>query len=598
MKKQKNSLLRNDGFQSLLASLACVVGGLLVGYLVLLFIEPSGASKAILAVMKSFFNYKGKLMLKYFGQNLVRTVPLVMCSLSVLFAYKVGMFNIGVAGQYVAGACASLYAALAWNLPWYLCLVVAMLAGGLLAAISGFLKTKCNVNVVISGIMLNWITLYLTNFILGKVKSPNSPYTLNLRGNNASALIPGMGLEKLFNGEKSMSIAIPITIVVAVLIWILLSKTKIGYELKATGHNYHAARYAGMKENWNIVIAMLISGALAGMGAGMFYLTGIEEWETTISSVPVKNTPEEKQGFALGMLTTAYWCGIMLGSVVGGLVVSYYGYKNTFWFCGILYFLAGVAVLFARDDYIPGRNKTGDPAEKRSFREFMRTVFPAFTIAVRLLMLLTFLSGVVCSFSPAYIPMLIERITGIKEAAFWTGITSAVAAAGSILSGVVIGSFADRAKPLRLLIPIFIITGLCLYIQAVSPGLFADPETQWVICGKTFSVNLDLLVLGISRFLQLLVLGGSGAIFMKMLSNSTPKRKRGAVFGYRSTAYQIGGMLASFCGGGLMFLCNDARSVFYVGALLFLLLIPMTVWIVRRVESQPFYKDHASLAEK
>ena len=322
MKKQKNSLLRNDGFQSLLASLACVVGGLLVGYLVLLFIEPSGASKAILAVMKSFFNYKGKLMLKYFGQNLVRTVPLVMCSLSVLFAYKVGMFNIGVAGQYVAGACASLYAALAWNLPWYLCLVVAMLAGGLLAAISGFLKTKCNVNVVISGIMLNWITLYLTNFILGKVKSPNSPYTLNLRGNNASALIPGMGLEKLFNGEKSMSIAIPITIVVAVLIWILLSKTKIGYELKATGHNYHAARYAGMKENWNIVIAMLISGALAGMGAGMFYLTGIEEWETTISSVPA-------MGFS--GIAVAFLGGLNpLGTLLSGFFIQYITFGGGF----------------------------------------------------------------------------------------------------------------------------------------------------------------------------------------------------------------------------------------------------------------------------
>ena len=322
MKQQKKSLLRNDGFQALLASLACVVGGLLVGYLVLLLIEPSGASKAILAVMKSFFNYKGKLMLKYFGQNLVRTVPLVMCSLSVLFAYKVGMFNIGVAGQYVAGACASLYAALAWNLPWYLCLVVAMLAGGLLAAISGFLKTKCNVNVVISGIMLNWITLYLTNFILGKVKSPNSPYTLNLRGNNASALIPGMGLEKLFNGEKSMSIAIPITIVVAVLIWILLSKTKIGYELKATGHNYHAARYAGMKENWNIVIAMLISGALAGMGAGMFYLTGIEEWETTISSVPA-------MGFS--GIAVAFLGGLNpLGTLLSGFFIQYITFGGGF----------------------------------------------------------------------------------------------------------------------------------------------------------------------------------------------------------------------------------------------------------------------------
>ena len=118
MKKERTSLIRKDGFQTLLASLICVIGGLLVGYIVLLLIEPSGAFEAILAIMKSFFRYPGKMMFKYFGQNLVRTVPLLMCSLSVLFAYKVGMFNIGVAGQYVAGACVCLYAALAWNLPW------------------------------------------------------------------------------------------------------------------------------------------------------------------------------------------------------------------------------------------------------------------------------------------------------------------------------------------------------------------------------------------------------------------------------------------------------------------------------------------------
>ena len=99
MKNQKNSLIRSDGFQTLLASLICILGGILVGYIALLIIEPSGAFGAIMAVLKSFFRYPGKLMLKYFGQTLVRTVPLILCALSVLFAYKVGMFNIGVAGQ-------------------------------------------------------------------------------------------------------------------------------------------------------------------------------------------------------------------------------------------------------------------------------------------------------------------------------------------------------------------------------------------------------------------------------------------------------------------------------------------------------------------
>ena len=315
MKNEKTSLLRSDGFQTLLASLVCILGGLIVGWLVLLVIEPSGAFGAITAVMKSFFRYPGALKLKYFGQTLVRTVPLLMCALYVLFAYKVGMFNIGAAGQYCAGACASLYAALAWNLPWYVCLVIGMMAGALLGAVAGLLKTKCNVNIVISGIMLNWITLYLTNLILGFVKSPTSPYTKTLLSTNTSALLPKMGLDTFFNNEKTVTIAIPIALIVAVVIWVILNKTKFGYELKATGNNYNAAKYAGMKENRNIILTMMISGALAGLGAGLLYLTGIEEWETTIASVPA-------MGF--NGIAVAFLGGLNpLGSILSAFFIQY-----------------------------------------------------------------------------------------------------------------------------------------------------------------------------------------------------------------------------------------------------------------------------------
>ena len=315
MKKENTSLLRRDSFQSLLSSLLCVLGGLIVGYLVLLFIEPRGASEAIFAVMKSFFRYPGSLKLKYFGQTLVRSVPLLMCALSVLFAYKVGMFNIGVAGQYVAGACAALYAALAWNLPWYLCLILAMAAGAVLGAAAGFLKTQCNVNVVISGIMLNWIMLYLTNLLLGTVKSPTSPYTKSLQGTNPGALLPNLGMGRFFNNERSVTIAIPLAVIMAVLIWVVLNKTKFGYELKATGNNYNAARYAGMRENRNIILTMMIAGALAGMGAGLLYLTGIEEWETTIASVPA-------MGF--NGIAVAFLGGLSpLGSILSAFFIQY-----------------------------------------------------------------------------------------------------------------------------------------------------------------------------------------------------------------------------------------------------------------------------------
>ena len=315
MKEKMSNLIRKDGFQTLLASLVCILGGLIVGYLVLLIIEPSGAFEAILAVMKSFFRYPGTLKLKYLGQTLTRTVPLLMCALSVLFAYKVGMFNIGAAGQYCAGACAALYAALAWNMPWYLCLIVAMIAGALLGGLSGLLKTLCNVNVVISGIMLNWITLYLTNLILGLVKSPTSPYTRTLQGSNISALLPSLGLGALFNNEKSVTIAIPLALIMAVLVWVILNKTKFGYELKATGNNYNAAKYAGMKENQNIILTMVIAGALAGMGAGLLYLTGIEEWETTISSVP---------GMGFNGIAVAFLGGLSpLGSILSAFFIQY-----------------------------------------------------------------------------------------------------------------------------------------------------------------------------------------------------------------------------------------------------------------------------------
>ena len=315
MKQKFGTLLRKDSFQTLLSSLVCILGGLIVGYLVLLIIEPSGAFEAILAVMKSFFRYPGALKMKYFGQTLVRTVPLLMCALSVLFAYKVGMFNIGVAGQYVAGACIALYAALAWKMPWYVCMILAMMAGGMLGAFSGWLKTKCNVNVVISGIMLNWITLYLTNLILGTVKSPTSPYTKPLMGTNNSALIPNLGMGELFMGERSVTIAIPLALIIAVAVWVVLNKTKFGYELKATGNNYNAAKYCGMKENRNIILTMVISGALAGLGASLLYQTGIEDWETTISSVPA-------MGF--NGIAVAFLGGLSpLGSILSAFFIQY-----------------------------------------------------------------------------------------------------------------------------------------------------------------------------------------------------------------------------------------------------------------------------------
>ena len=285
--KQNKNILKNPGVQSLLTSLLCILLGLFLGYLVLLLINPAGAWGAITNVMKNFLTYSSaKAQLKYLGNTLVRTAPLLMCSLSVLFVYKVGLFNIGAAGQYVAGACACLYAALYLHWHWLPCMLLAIAAGALLGVISGLLKSSFNVSEVISGIMLNWIALYITNMLLTNVKEATSPYTYQLKAEGPQAVLPQISLSKLLSGNQYVTIAIPIAIVCAVIIWVVLSKTLFGYELKATGNNPNAAKYCGMAEKRNIILTLAIGGALAGLGASLLYQTGYEQWQCTYSSVP------------------------------------------------------------------------------------------------------------------------------------------------------------------------------------------------------------------------------------------------------------------------------------------------------------------------
>ena len=309
----KKNILKNDGVQSLIASLVCIVVGVLIGYIVLLFINAEGAGEAIKTILQNFLTYKKTTsQLKYLGNTLVKTAPLLMCSLSILFAYKVGLFNIGTAGQYCAGIALSIYAALGWGWSWLPCMLIAMVGGAVLGAISGLLKSYCNVNEVISGIMLNWIVLYLTNMLLTQVKEDTSPYTFVLSHKNASAILPSLGLGSLFNGNQYVGLALPLSIVIAILVWVVLEKTRIGYELRATGNNKNAAKYCGMAEKRNIIMTLAISGMLAGLGAAMLYLTGYEQWQCSTSSVP---------GMGFNGIAAAFLGGL---NPIGAILASFF----------------------------------------------------------------------------------------------------------------------------------------------------------------------------------------------------------------------------------------------------------------------------------
>ena len=309
----KKNPLKSNAVQSLIASLICILLGLFIGYLALLIINPAGAGKAIGDIVKNFLTYnKPASQLKYFGNTLVKTAPLLMCALSVLFAYKVGLFNIGAAGQYVAGSCACLYAALAWGWGWLPCMLLAIVSGAVFGCVVGLLKSYCNVNEVISGIMLNWIVLYLTNMLLTQVKEDTSPYTFVLSHKNASAILPSLGLGSLFNGNQYVGLALPLSIVIAILVWVVLEKTRIGYELRATGNNKNAAKYCGMAEKRNIIMTLAISGMLAGLGAAMLYLTGYEQWQCSTSSVP---------GMGFNGIAAAFLGGL---NPIGAILASFF----------------------------------------------------------------------------------------------------------------------------------------------------------------------------------------------------------------------------------------------------------------------------------
>lgn len=285
---RSGKILSSEGFKSIVAAIICALVGILIGFIVLLIINAENAPKAISVILKNFMYFKKPHQrLYYFGSTLVQSVPLILCGLSVLFAYKAGLFNIGVGGQYTIGIGISLWCALAWHLPWYVCVLFAVLASALWGALAGAFKALFNVNEVIACIMLNWIGLYIVNVLMHNdtVMNLTLSESYSVRKVSPGSLIPSLGLSKLFHDNNYVTIAVPIAIVVAIVVAVVLNRTKFGYELIATGLNKHAAKYAGMKEKMNIILTMAIAGGLAGLASSLFYLTDMLAWKQS-SSVP------------------------------------------------------------------------------------------------------------------------------------------------------------------------------------------------------------------------------------------------------------------------------------------------------------------------
>ena len=358
-------LFSSEKSKALLPPLMAIAAGLLVGLITLIIFNPGEAFSGFGTLLTGGLGSK-----KDIAKVLATTAPLLMTGLSVGIAYKCGLFNIGAAGQFLFGGFASLLAGLVWGWPWYLCLLLAAVAGLIIGAIPGILKAYLNVNEVITTIMLNWITLYSVIVLVGNIKPMwhNSPAykgkTEYLSQINKGAILPDWGLQNLMN-EKGMSIAIFIAIVIAIVLFIVIKKTTFGFKLTSCGFNKHASQYAGIESKKYIVYVMLIAGALSGIGGGLFYLQGRVIMNYGIAMLPT----EGFDGIAIALLGANNPIGIIFSSIfisflkVGGSKMQpEFLSENIDMIISIILYFSALSLFFKN---IIDRKKRREETEKR-----------------------------------------------------------------------------------------------------------------------------------------------------------------------------------------------------------------------------------------
>ncbi|WP_438444924.1 ABC transporter permease [Gorillibacterium sp. sgz5001074] len=294
---------------SALIPLAAIVLGLLCGAAIMLI----GGYNPLVAYQALFIKVFGT---RYdFGETLRQITPLILTGLSVAFAFRTGLFNIGAEGQVIMGSLGAVWVGIKVDfLPAFLHAPLAVLAGavagGLWGAIAGWLKAARGVNEVITSIMLNWIALFLSNYVIshfllrkGQQRSENIHSTASLTW---SQLGEWMGGSRIHWG-------IPLALVAVAVFFIILWKTKMGYELRAVGHNPHAAQYAGINVNRNVVKAMFIGGVFAGL-AGVFEALGVFGYQT----VAAASSGYGFDGIAVALLGGNNPVGVLLGATLFG----------------------------------------------------------------------------------------------------------------------------------------------------------------------------------------------------------------------------------------------------------------------------------------
>lgn len=249
----------------------------------------------------------------YIGETIRQATPYILAGLAVAFAFRTGLFNIGVEGQLIVGWLAAVWVGVAFDLPKIIHLPLAILAaaaaGAIWAFIPGFLKARFKVHEVIITIMMNYIALHVSNAVIRSVLSDKGFKSEKV---HASASLQSEFLQSMTD-YSTLHYGIVIALIGAVVMWFLLEKTTKGYELRAVGFNQHASQYAGMNVPRNIVLAMVISGAFAGVAGAM-------EGLGTFGNISVKAgfTGVGFDGIAVALLGSNNAFGIVLSAFLFG----------------------------------------------------------------------------------------------------------------------------------------------------------------------------------------------------------------------------------------------------------------------------------------
>lgn len=311
----RSLLLTSDGAISVMV----VLLGFLCGTILIVAVgrNPAGMYKAILQVLTGYNVDRGRFYVRYVGEWLAQSMPFILCGLSMGFAARTGLFNIGGEGQYVVGlTVAQFVAILGPQIPvghWLLAVSLAALAGGLWGGIVGWLKAKYEVSEVVATIMLNYIALYASRILVMRIPGTNTYKTPDFP---ATATLRSEFLEKITKGSM-LNLGILFVIVSVVAYWFIIEKTRLGFGLRATGLNKDGARASGIPVVKSIVLSMAIAGAFAGLAGGVVSLGSFR-----FGRVLAGNDGYGFSGIAVALVGNSTALGTLLAGLLFGMLSS------------------------------------------------------------------------------------------------------------------------------------------------------------------------------------------------------------------------------------------------------------------------------------